>query len=93
MIRGGTALNIVPRDCTFDFEVRHLPFDDPDAFFADVKAFAATFLSAMHAISPQTYIEFDAGSMVLATYGRANSGTVRGDRDLAERYLNLFFKI
>jgi uncharacterized protein (TIGR03083 family) len=39
------------------------------------------------------YIEFDAGSMVLATYGRANSGTVRGDRDLAERYLNLFFKI
>jgi len=40
-----------------------------------------------------TYIEFDAGSMVLATYGRANSGTVRGDPDLAERYLNLFFKI
>jgi uncharacterized protein (TIGR03083 family) len=40
-----------------------------------------------------TYIEFDAGSMVLATYGRANSGTVRGDRELAERYLNLFFKI
>jgi uncharacterized protein (TIGR03083 family) len=40
-----------------------------------------------------TYIEFDAGSMVLATYGRANLGTVRGDRELAERYLNLFFKI
>jgi len=59
-IRGGTALNIVPRDCTFDFEIRHLPFDDPDAFFADVKAFAATFLPGMHAVSSQTYIEFDA---------------------------------
>ncbi len=37
VIRGGTALNIVPRDCMFEFEIRHLPFDDPDAFFADVR--------------------------------------------------------
>ncbi len=26
-IRGGTALNIVPKDCTLDFEIRHLPGD------------------------------------------------------------------
>src|SRR6266700_4519316 len=37
VIHGGTALNIVPRDCTFDFEFRHLPFADPDALFSDVK--------------------------------------------------------
>ena len=60
VIRGGTALNIVPRDCRFDFEIRHLPFDKPDAFFADVQAFAARFLPAMHAVDPATYIEFDA---------------------------------
>ena len=59
VIRGGTALNIVPRDCTFDFEIRHLPFDDPDAFVADVKAFAAQFLPEMRAVDPATYIEFD----------------------------------
>jgi len=59
IIRGGTALNIVPRDCTFDFEIRHLPFDDPDAFLADVKAFAGQFLPEMRAIDPATYIEFD----------------------------------
>ena len=58
-IRGGTALNIVPRDCAFDFEIRHLPFDDPDAFIRDVKAFAAKFLPQMHAVDPATYIEFD----------------------------------
>ena len=40
MIHGGTALNIVPRDCSFDFEIRHLPFDDPDELFAEVKAYA-----------------------------------------------------
>jgi uncharacterized protein (TIGR03083 family) len=39
------------------------------------------------------FIEFDAGSLVLTAFGRANAGTVRGDMDLAERYLNLFFRI
>jgi uncharacterized protein (TIGR03083 family) len=39
------------------------------------------------------HIEFDAGSLVLTAFGRSNSGTVRGDVGLAERYLNLFFRI
>ncbi|MFC4111294.1 maleylpyruvate isomerase family mycothiol-dependent enzyme [Nonomuraea zeae] len=38
-------------------------------------------------------IEFDAGSMVLTTFGRSNAGTVRGDLAVADRYLNLFFRI
>ncbi|MEU7746308.1 maleylpyruvate isomerase family mycothiol-dependent enzyme [Nonomuraea sp. NPDC049158] len=40
-----------------------------------------------------TLIEFDAGSMVLTTFGRSNAGTVRGDLSIADRYLNLFFRI
>lgn len=40
-----------------------------------------------------TTIEFDAASLVLTTYGRCNAGTVRGERALADRYLNLFFPI
>ena len=59
VIRGGTALNIVPRDCSFEFELRHLPFDDPEAFFRDVRAYAERFLPAMHAVDCSTYIEFD----------------------------------
>jgi acetylornithine deacetylase len=59
VIRGGTALNIVPRDCAFEFEIRHLPFDDPDVFFADVERFAHSLVPAMKAVDPQTYIEFD----------------------------------
>ncbi len=39
------------------------------------------------------FIEFDAGSLVLTAFGRSNSGTVRGDMGLAERYLNSFFSI
>jgi acetylornithine deacetylase len=59
VIHGGTALNIVPRDCSFDFEFRHLPFDDPDTLLAEVKRHAATLLPDMHAVDPATYIAFD----------------------------------
>jgi acetylornithine deacetylase len=59
VIRGGTAVNIVPRDCQFDFEFRHLPLDDPDELLAEVKRFAATLVPEMHAVDPATYIEFD----------------------------------
>jgi len=59
VIRGGTALNIVPRDCRFDFEFRHLPSEDPDVLFAELKRFAATLLPEMHAVDATTHIEFD----------------------------------
>ncbi len=59
-IRGGTALNIVPRDCEFVFEVRHLPFDDPDALFAEIRDYAQTFVPAMRAVAADAHIAFDA---------------------------------
>jgi acetylornithine deacetylase len=59
VIRGGTALNIVPRDCTFEFEIRHLPMDDPDALFARLRQHADSLLPAMQAVAPDTYIAFD----------------------------------
>jgi hypothetical protein len=38
-------------------------------------------------------IEFDTGSLVLTASGRVNAGTIRGDRVLAEAFLNSFFRI
>lgn len=38
-------------------------------------------------------IEFDPGSLVLTAFGRINGGTIRGDRRLADRFLNSFFRI
>jgi uncharacterized protein (TIGR03083 family) len=43
--------------------------------------------------SATAVIEFDPGSFVLTAFGRSNSGTIRGDRAVADRYLNLFFRI
>jgi hypothetical protein len=40
-----------------------------------------------------TVIDFDPGSFVLTAFGRSNAGTIRGDTEVADRYLNLFFRI
>jgi uncharacterized protein (TIGR03083 family) len=40
-----------------------------------------------------TTLEFDPGSFVLTAFGRSNAGTIRGDQQIAFRYLNLFFRI
>ncbi|HZK91846.1 MAG TPA: acetylornithine deacetylase [Stellaceae bacterium] len=57
LIHGGTALNIVPRDCTFDFEIRPLPGDDVAAVIAELRAFADTsLLPEMRAVRAETGI-------------------------------------
>ena len=38
-------------------------------------------------------IEFDPGSLVLTAFGRVNADTIRGDRAVARRFLNSFFRI
>jgi uncharacterized protein (TIGR03083 family) len=38
-------------------------------------------------------LEFDPGSMVLTAFGRVNGGTASGDQALANRFLNLFYRI
>lgn len=38
-------------------------------------------------------LEFDPGSFVLTAFGRSNAGTISGDLAVADRYLNLFFRI
>ncbi len=40
IVQGGTALNIVPKDCRFEFEFRYLPGMDPETLVAEVRRFA-----------------------------------------------------
>ncbi len=60
VIHGGTALNIVPKDCSFDFEFRLLPGEDPDAGISELRAFAENrLLPEMQAIRAEAAIEFE----------------------------------
>ncbi len=47
VIAGGTALNIVPNHCHFDFEIRHLPLDSASDLLVQLRA-EATRIVAPH---------------------------------------------
>jgi acetylornithine deacetylase len=60
VIAGGTALNIVPEDCRFDFEVRALPGFAPEQVADELQGFAeGTLLPAMRAVKADTAIRFE----------------------------------
>ncbi|MCF8167756.1 MAG: acetylornithine deacetylase [Rhodoferax sp.] len=54
VIKGGTALNIIPRDCDVTWEIRHHHLDSPVALFNEAKTFADSLLPEMHAVSKDT---------------------------------------
>lgn len=59
LISGGRALNIVPAECQFDFEVRALPSDDPQQVADELRAYAETeLLPQMRQRNAETAIEF-----------------------------------
>ena len=59
-ISGGTALNIVPRECRFEFEIRNLPQQDLDELVHEIKHYASdTLLPDMRARYPDSMIRFD----------------------------------
>jgi len=59
VISGGKALNIVPADCRFDFEIRALPSFDPNDVAQELKAYAEQqVLPRMRAVSEQSEIRF-----------------------------------
>lgn len=59
VVQGGTALNIVPKDCEFLFEFRNLPADDPEELLSAVEAEAERLTAEMQAVRPETGIEFE----------------------------------
>lgn len=55
VIRGGTALNIIPAHCCFDFEIRHLPQDDAEALLREFTEYVRRELEPeMKAVDPRT---------------------------------------
>jgi len=60
VIQGGTALNIVPKDCRFEFEIRNLPQHDPQPLLDEIYRFAAEELEPrMRSVHSEAGISFD----------------------------------
>jgi acetylornithine deacetylase len=57
-IRGGTAHNIVPRECEFQFEFRYLPGADPKTLIGEVESYARSVLEPeMKGVAADTGID------------------------------------
>ena len=60
VIKGGTALNIVPNFCQFDFEIRHLYEENPKHLLDKIETYSKENLeSEMHLIDPQAGFSFE----------------------------------
>ncbi|HUK60711.1 MAG TPA: acetylornithine deacetylase [Stellaceae bacterium] len=75
-IAGGTALNIVPRECRFDFEIRHLPGDDADAVTEELRRHATALLPEMRAVNSEAGIAFEEHNAIPALATPADSEVV-----------------
>ncbi|MFM8748278.1 MAG: acetylornithine deacetylase [Aestuariivirga sp.] len=64
VIEGGTAKNIIPRRCAFQWETRLLPTADPDEVPRRFEAFAKRLEPAMQAVAPETGIATEAVNLV-----------------------------
>lgn len=57
LMRGGTALNIVPNRCEIDFEIRNIAEDDPEVILAGIAQDAARIVEPHRARFPEAAIE------------------------------------
>jgi acetylornithine deacetylase len=65
LIRGGTAPNIVPRECEFHFEFRYLPGADAQALENEIRQYAITVLEPeMKRVDPEVGIRIDTKSSI-----------------------------
>jgi len=78
VIKGGRALNIVPSECEFDFEVRALPGFDAQTVPDKLQAYAETeLLPNMRAVQRETDIRLQALSAYPALATEADSDAAR----------------
>jgi acetylornithine deacetylase len=77
VMHGGTALNIIPAECYFDFEFRHLPGDDPDALLEEFRQYVSQELEPeMRAVHPDAGFRIEALSAIPALDNRPEAEIV-----------------
>ncbi len=77
LIRGGVALNIVPKTCMFEFEIRNLPRHDPDQLMAEVRGLAQDLIPDMLAVDPAAGIDFDESNTTVGLDSVGNEEAAR----------------
>ena len=85
VLHGGTALNIVPRECELDFEIRNVPQHDPHALLARLQRFCdETLLPQMRGVAPESGIGFEIRSDNPGLHTEESAGVVDRVERLAQ---------
>jgi acetylornithine deacetylase len=85
VIRGGIASNVVPRDCTFDFEMRNIPATPHEAMTRPILDFAQReLLPQMQAVAKDADIAFEMGLDLPAFGIEPDAPVVRWAMELAQ---------
>ena len=77
-IAGGTAINIMARECTFEWEIRHLPQDRFEDLIGRVNAYAAELEAEMKSKAPETSIVTEALNVTVPALADDNNAEVLG---------------
>jgi acetylornithine deacetylase len=84
LVKGGIAVNVVPRDCEFTFELRNLPATASAALIGEVMNYAEKQLvPTMRAVAPEADIAFEPGMNVQAFGIAPDAPLVRWAQQLA----------
>jgi acetylornithine deacetylase len=77
-VRGGIAVNVVPRDCEFEFEMRNLPSMSQDALEREIVEYAEReLLPQMRRVAPDADVAFARGMDVPAFESAPDTPLVR----------------
>jgi acetylornithine deacetylase len=86
VVQGGIALNIVAKDCAFQFEFRHLPQVDPDRLYAEIQSYARQKLEPrMRKVHAETGFSFEEMSSFPALNTAPDAEVVRVAKTLARQ--------
>jgi acetylornithine deacetylase len=84
LISGGIAVNVVPRDCEFRFEMRNLPSMSQDALSREISDFARGMLEPeMRAVAADAGIEIELGMHIPAFGIAADAPLVKWAQQIA----------
>ncbi|GHE20271.1 acetylornithine deacetylase [Halomonas urumqiensis] len=75
-ISGGTAINIMARECRFDWEIRHLPSDRYEDLVGRVDAYARTLEAEMRKRAPEASIVTEALNTTVPALADDNNAEV-----------------
>lgn len=86
LVRGGTAVNIISRECEFEWDIRHIPGDEPEAIVEAFRRYCREQVEpSMQAVAPKTGIHTEISVQAPALAHEPDNAAIELARTLTGR--------